>query len=144
MTTIHTKRHFDTIAHRYDESIPLHVLEHYLLKRTRFLKELVGSGRALDVGCGTGVLDGRLQREGFDVVGIDDSLGMLSHHPRKDRTLACSSSNIPFRDNSFDLVFSIATFHHLASPEDVKRTIAEMVRVAKKGGHHRHLGPQSS
>jgi len=132
-TKISQGSHFDAIADRYDKTIPRHIQEHYLMKRTRFLRALGRGGRALDIGCGTGLLDGRLQQEGFDIIGLDESLGMLSHHPRRARTLASSSFHLPFRENTFDLVFSIAVFHHLAHPDPVRRTIAEMVRVVKRG-----------
>ena len=55
-----TEDNFDRIAHEYDESLPPHVVEHYLAKRVRYIGEHCPSGRLLDVGCGTGVLAGRL------------------------------------------------------------------------------------
>ena len=43
--------HFDSIATEYDESLPAHVVEHYLSKRTRFVLEHCprgdGAGRGL-------------------------------------------------------------------------------------------------
>ena len=72
-----TEDNFDRIAHEYDEALPAHVVEHYLAKRVRYIAEHCPSGRALDVGCGTGVLAGRLSRTGFTVTGLDPSQGML-------------------------------------------------------------------
>src|SRR4051812_50025328 len=69
--------HFDEIATLYDESLPAHVVEHYLRKRVRYVVEHCPPGRALDVGCGTGVLASRLAEAGYDMTGIDPSAGML-------------------------------------------------------------------
>ena len=55
--------HFDAIAHEYDESLPAHVVEHYLAQARRdFVCALLPPGECLDVGCGTGVMASRLAR----------------------------------------------------------------------------------
>ena len=69
--------HFDAIASDYDASLPAHVVEHYLRKRVAFVLAHCPRGRALDVGCGTGVLAARLAGAGYDMTGIDPSDGML-------------------------------------------------------------------
>ncbi|MDP2660698.1 MAG: methyltransferase domain-containing protein, partial [Dehalococcoidia bacterium] len=51
--------------------------EHYLNKRVSLISRYVKGGPILDIGCGTGRLAGRLQAEGYQVVGADASLGML-------------------------------------------------------------------
>jgi SAM-dependent methyltransferase len=129
--------HFDSIATVYDESLPPHVVEHYLRKRTRFVVEHCPRGRGLDVGCGTGVLAARLARAGFEMAGVDPSNGMLdvlrATSPEVEARTA-SGTDLPFEDGSFDLVLTVAVLHHIAHPEDVRRTLAEMVRVARPGG----------
>ena len=70
--------HFDQIATVYDESLPSHVVEHYLRKRTAFVQALCPAGSAVvDVGCGTGTLAQRLSERGYLVTGVDPSAGML-------------------------------------------------------------------
>ena len=69
--------HFDTIANGYDHSLPPHVVEHYLRKRTRFVLEHAPMGKGLDVGCGTGAFAERLAEAGYEMVGVDPSQGML-------------------------------------------------------------------
>lgn len=129
--------HFDQIAGTYDESLPPHVVEHYLHKRTRFVLEHCPRGAGLDVGCGTGVLAGRLAASGYDMTGIDPSEGMLgvmrSHTPGV-TAVHGSGTSLPFPADSFDVVFCVAVMHHVADPDDVHRTVAEMVRVAKPTG----------
>jgi SAM-dependent methyltransferase len=129
--------HFDEIAGLYDESLPAHVVEHYLRKRVRYVVERCPPGRGLDVGCGTGVLASRLAEAGYAMTGIDPSPGMLeilrSRAPGVE-AVEGSGTALPFDDGAFDLVLSVATFHHIADPGEVRRTLSEMVRVARPGG----------
>ena len=74
--------------------------------------------RALDVGCGTGLLARRLSRHCEEVVGIDLDHGAIT------RARAASSSNTvgfiegdamtyPFSKGSFDFIAVAAALHHL-------------------------------
>jgi SAM-dependent methyltransferase len=132
-----SEAHFDSIAEVYDESLPAHVVEHYLGKRVRFVLEHCPPGRGLDVGCGTGALAARLSAAGYEMTGVDPSGGMLdvlrSRAPEV-RAVKGSGRSLPFPDDSFDLVLSVAVMHHVAAAEDVRRTLAEMVRVASPSG----------
>ena len=132
-----SESNFDRIAGIYDESLPAHVVDHYLEKRARFVIEHCPRGSALDVGCGTGALAIRLAEAGYELVGVDPSEGMLrvlEQRTSSVRAVKGSGSSLPFGDDSFDLVLSVAVMHHIAAPEDVRRTLAEMVRVTRPGG----------
>lgn len=132
-----TSSHFDEIATVYDESLPAHVVEHYLRKRTRFVVEHCPRGSGLDVGCGTGVLAGRLAAAGYAMTGVDPSAGMLDVLRRRTgdvEAVEASGTALPFADGRFDLVLTVATLHHIADPGDVRRTLGEMVRVTRPGG----------
>jgi SAM-dependent methyltransferase len=132
-----TEDTFDRIADEYDDALPPHVVAHYLDKRVRYLVEHCPAGRTLDVGCGTGVLAGRLADAGFGVTGLDPSRGMLG-------VLATSAPGVgavrgdggrlPFPDETFDLTLTVAALHHVASHEAVRLTLMEMVRVLRPGG----------
>jgi SAM-dependent methyltransferase len=136
-TDIDARAHFDAISAAYDESLPPHVMEHYLEKRVAFVARHCPGGSALDVGCGTGLLAARLADAGYQVTGVDPSNGMLdrmrARAPRV-RAVAASGTSLPFADGSFDVVLSVAVMHHIAAPQDVHRTLGEMVRVARPGG----------
>lgn len=132
-----SEENFDEIAGIYEETLPAHVVEHYLAKRVRLLGALCPEGRALDVGCGTGTLAGRLSAEGLRMVGIDPSAGMLevlTERAPEVEAIQASGEAIPFDDAGFDLCFSVAAFHHIAEPTKVRATLAEMVRVTRPGG----------
>ena len=129
--------HFNAIATVYDESLPAHVVEHYLRKRVAFVVEHCPRGSGLDVGCGTGVLAERLDEAGYEMTGVDPSEGMLDVLRRRSPAIGAvqaSGASLPLSDDSFDLVLTVAVLHHIADPEDVRQTLAEMVRVLKPGG----------
>jgi SAM-dependent methyltransferase len=130
-------QHFDEIAAAYDASLPAHVVEHYLEKRIALLTGLVPGGSVLDVGCGTGVLAGRLSARGYEVVGVDPSEGMLDVMRRRApevTAVKAPGDALPFPPDRFDLVMSVATLHHIAAPDLVRRTLAEMARVCRPRG----------
>lgn len=129
---------FDAIAGEYDESLPAHVVRHYLNKREAFVRRHVPPGPALDLGCGTGLLAERLAGAGYGVVGLDPSRGMLAELRRRRPglpTVAGGGVALPFADGSFALTYCVAVMHHVADPEAVRRTLIEMARVTRPGGH---------
>jgi SAM-dependent methyltransferase len=130
--------HFDEVADVYDQTLPDHVVEHYLAKRTRFIVlTCPPPARLLDVGCGTGTLAERLGACGYDVTGLDPSAGMLERlQTRAPRISAVqgSATRMPFGDDEFDLSISVATMHHLGDAAAVGRALEEMVRVVRPGG----------
>lgn len=94
-------------------------------------------GRVLDFGCGTGRLAGQLVREGFDVAGIDSSIGMLNK-------AQSNLSNCDFRlyegslswdSNDFDAVMLVALLTSVPNRGDQARVIGETTRVLKVGGY---------
>ena len=129
---------FDAVADVYDESLPDHVMEHYVRKRVAFVKEHVTVGsRILDVGCGTGVLAERLLREGYAVTGADPFAAMLERMKARDprlETVHAHGQDLPFENGTFDFTYCVAVMHHVADPKDVRDTLVEMARVTKPGG----------
>lgn len=100
-----------------------------------FLEELLQGveGRVLDVGCGTGRIFDLLGD--VDYVGIDSSEEMI-REARKGggRFLVGDGLDLPFPDNEFDAVVSIATLHHIPSRKLRRRFVQEMRRVLKPEG----------
>src|SRR5689334_17992854 len=108
---------FDRIAGEYDESLPPHVVEHYLAKRLAFVRQHCPPGSGLDVGCGTGVLTEQLARAGYEMTGLDPSQGMLDVLARRAPDVTAvigDGAALPFEDDRFDLVLTVATLHHIA------------------------------
>lgn len=96
----------------------------------KMLRLMGGDGLILDNGCGTGILSE--MRRDIKAVGMDYSPGMLNHARRRMKDcLRGDSEYLPFRSESFDLVFARSLLHHLPHPE---MGVAEMARVLKDGG----------
>lgn len=96
--------------------------------------KLEAGQRVLDVGCGMAHLLYELTQvvPGLIVNGIDISQYALSHAKDeiRDRLRYGAAQNIPFADNEFDLVFSLATLHNLRV-YDLKMAVKEIERVSK-------------
>lgn len=102
------------------------------------------TGTMLDVGMGTGIILRYMAKDkafdGFHFTGIDyfedmvetaiDRIASEGLSSRIDSALG-DANNLNFPDNSFDVVISRATIHHLADPTDA---LKEKFRVLKPGG----------
>ena len=129
--------HFDRVAKHYNASLPSYVVAHYLEKRLALVQSLVPPpGPVLDVGCGTGLLAGKLASAGYCVAALDPSLGMLQElsSDGAGEPLLGSGTHLPFSDDAFPAVITVATLHHIADPRLVAATVEEMVRVTAPGG----------
>jgi 2-polyprenyl-6-hydroxyphenyl methylase/3-demethylubiquinone-9 3-methyltransferase len=94
--------------------------------------------RALDIGCGGGLLAEEFARLGFAVVGVDPSKESLAAA----RTHAASQGlaieyqcamgeALPFADESFDIAYCCDVLEHV---NDLRQVIAEAARVLRPGG----------
>ena len=91
----------------------------------------------LDLGCGTGALMKQVISEDSHrhLTGIDLSSQMIEkakHQLKNKATLVVGDSeNLPFFDQTFDIVYCNDSFHHYPNPQ---KAIAEIYRVLKIGG----------
>jgi len=92
-----------------------------------FINNLKSDSFVLDIGCGTGR---NLKYKNVNITGIDISIEQLKKC--KSNNIHCDMTLIPFRDNTFDNIISIASFHHLSNIERRHKCLSEMKRIIKK------------
>jgi ubiquinone/menaquinone biosynthesis C-methylase UbiE len=139
------RRYHDVAADSYDAKwgISFGEIGHQqvLGKLTKLLGPEPGPfARSLEIGAGTGYFSLNLLQTGVigEATCTDISPGMLAtleHNARElgldVETAACDASELPFEDESFDLVLGHAVLHHLP---DLDACFAEFMRVLKPGG----------
>lgn len=95
---------------------------------------LTPESKILDVGCGMAHLLYEFTQAvpGITVTGIDISRYALEHAKEevRDQLQYGKAQNLPFANDSFDLVISLATLHNL-KVFDLKKAVQEIERVSK-------------
>jgi SAM-dependent methyltransferase len=95
---------------------------------------LTAESSVLDVGCAKGFMlyDMSLLIPGISVRGVDISEYAIENaiEPMKPFVQVANAVELPFPDNSFDVVFSITTLHNLEG-EDLARALKEVMRVSR-------------
>jgi len=92
--------------------------------------------RILDVGCGTGKLVNFFQKKGFDTHGCDsqkEAIIAASKINKKGTITKASAANLPYKNNSFDLISAISVIEHLTQTE-TEKFLNEADRVLKPKG----------
>ena len=98
--------------------------------------------RILDFGCGWGTDLIFCLKKGYDAFGIDISWEKAKFHTLRvqrrnypkfwiERFILSQGENLPFKSESFDLVYSNQVIEHV---KDLERCISEIFRVLKKDG----------
>lgn len=94
--------------------------------------------KTLEVGAGRGSLSAYFSQNGYKTTLLDSSKGVLDIAKNifsKNNLNAIfdvgNALNLPYEDNSFDIVFSVGLLEHF---EDISKPISEQLRVLNKGG----------
>lgn len=110
-----------------------------LLKNRLPTIKLFKNKYVLDAGCGGGRYSHAIKKLGAKkVIGVDyGDLGLKIARKNygKNKNIIFKKGNVlnlPFKNNSFDTVFSNGVIHHTTN---VKKGLAELVRVCKPGGY---------
>ena len=151
---------FDRVGDRYEElvdrSIAFSGRRHsfFLEAKARALLGMIvrrvavpREVRALDVGCGNGMLHDFLGELG-SLDAVDPSEALVAEarkrHPGV-RYAAADGTELPFADGAFDVAFAVCVLHHV---ETARRSnfVGELVRVTRPGGlvvvfEHNPLNP---
>ena len=94
--------------------------------------------RCLEVGCGRGNMSAYFSNVGYDCTLLDISPevikiaeALFKKNNLKARFKVGDVNNLPFNNNSFDIIFSIGLLEHF---QEIERPIKEQIRVLEKGG----------
>lgn len=93
--------------------------------------------KVLDLGCGTGFFTQKIQQQcqSAHIVGLDLAPGMVEycnqHHSNVADWVCGDAENLPFEDNTFDVIFSSLAIQWC---HDFSRVLSEARRVLKPNG----------
>lgn len=117
------ERHRHEGYHAFIDELTTDLVSRYMTPETRLL----------EAGCGTGLILNRLVPHAKVAVGVDLSSGMLRKASARNLQVVQGSVNeLPFADDSFDLVCS---FKVLAHVEQIEQAMHELSRVLRPGGY---------
>lgn len=123
------KSKYDIIGEGYNNT---RKADPYLTER---LLQLLGpnkSGLYLDIGCGTGNYTNALQQKGYQFIGIDPSIQMLTEAKKKNESISWHSGtaeNTGLEDGSVDGIIGSLTIHHWS---DLTKAFTELYRILKR------------
>ncbi|MFA6271504.1 MAG: class I SAM-dependent methyltransferase [Patescibacteria group bacterium] len=131
---------YDSIADRFSQTRYRDWDEFY-----DFEKYLKTGLSVLDVGCGNGRLLNFLTKYGISYVGIDASAKLIQIAKKiadekitsslsSYSFLKASATELPFADQSFHIVFAVASLYHIPSHELRNQAVKEIARVLKPSG----------
>ncbi|KAL7730706.1 hypothetical protein ACLKA6_003476 [Drosophila palustris] len=100
----------------------------------QFLGNLEPGSVVCDVGCGSGRYLTQCN-PAICTIGIDRCYRLSkTAHEKGGEVALCDNLELPFRDDSFDAVLSLAVVHHFATTERRVRALRELARILRIGG----------
>lgn len=110
-------------------TVPKSNFAEWVLQRVRWQ----GDESVLDIGSGAGGYYDLLRENGSNIryVGIDQSPGMLSHHPAQNTVSVADAECLPFAEGVFDVVMANHMLYHVP---DIDKALLEARRVLKPDG----------
>jgi tRNA (uracil-5-)-methyltransferase TRM9 len=127
-----TKENYNLIAKEFSAT------RREIWEELNFLFEDLKEGeKVLDLGCGNGRWYKIFREKKVDYFGIDNSKKLIEiakENFSEAKFFVGDALNLPFQDNFFDKVYSIALLHHIPSEDFRIKVLKEAKRVLKPGG----------
>ena len=111
-----------------------------------YLVNLIGENNPpgktiLDLGCGTGKISALLAQKGFNIVGVDNSVEMLTEADQKLRKLNIKASlykqdirNLKIPEKVDIVISTFDTLNYLLTEEDLLKTFSNTYEVLNNNG----------
>ena len=132
---VKTRNDYNQIAEEFSQT------RAFVWEELKPFVEYVREGdRVLDLGCGNGRLFSALEGKKITYIGVDSSQKLIEIASQKHKDvsnakfLVVEALNLPFADESFNKVFSIAVLHHIPSLDLQLKFLNEAKRVLKPKG----------
>ena len=98
----------------------------------QFMERIPKKSKILDIGCGNGR---NMLYEGYEFSGVDISNEFVKICVSRGLNVKKGTmTDLPFEDNTFNVILSIASFHHLNNENDRNKALQEMKRILQPGG----------
>ena len=133
------KKFFKTDYHKLNShySDDQEAINSQLFRSEGILRYLLGTfpknKKLLDLGCGYGYIMQNFIQAGYICSGIDPDQSCVNFAKENSNleVILGSSENLPYHDESFDIVISLGTLEHVS---DLKKSLKEIWRVLSKEG----------
>jgi len=131
-----TERGYDLIAKKFSET------RKHFWRSLEFAKQYIQEGdKVLDFGCGNGRLLELLKDKNITYKGVDPSQKLINlarvrypEHKNDFIKINPTELRLPFNDEEFNSIYSIATFHHIPGKTHRQAITKELYRTLKKEG----------
>lgn len=102
-------------------------------KITEFINSLDKNSLVADIGCGNG--KNMMIRNDCCFIGCDKTTAFVNICKKKNLNVILGDNLLlPFRDNMFDAVISVAVIHHFSTHERREQAVKELYRILKPNG----------
>lgn len=133
MSRLDNRAYYDDFAGWYERE--RHLPYHRMLDdlEVEIVERYATGKQVLEVGCGTGLILGRVAQFARNAVGIDLSGGMLAKAAARGlHVTQASATDLPIATASVDVAYSFKVLAHIP---DIEGALREMARVVRPGGH---------
>ena len=128
---------YGTFANCYDAltfNMPYDEIAKYYVY---ILSKMTNAKQVLDMGCGTGNLTMRLEKLGFEMIGQEASVNMLTYAAEKSNkvTWICQkmeNTDLPYPVDA--VISTLDSINHLESREDISKCFQRVSKNLKRGG----------
>ena len=122
---------YDLIGQNYNAT---RKADAFIVSRILHLLNCKKEDLILDVGCGTGNYTTEISKNGFEITGLEPSKTMVEQAKSKNpdiQWILGNAENLPFENESFNVVMATLTIHHW---QNLEKGFSEIFRVLKDDG----------